>query len=220
MRQAGARVRIAIADPHDLYRRGMLAVLGAEPDIDVVAGVESVGEAVTRCVELDPDVVILGHRPPGNNAIEACRAVAAQAPRTSVLILTSSDNDADLVAAMQAGAMGYLLKEVPSQQIVASVRLVHGGQSVIPSHMATQLVGEMSRLSQAQPEEPDLAARLTERELGVLNLLAQGRANKEIAAQLSISHNTVKNHIRNIRSKLKLRTRVDLALHALGEGSQ
>lgn len=213
-------MRIVIADAHDLYRRGMLAVLGAESDIDVVAGLATAGGAVSKCVELDPDVVILGHRPPRNDAIEACRAITAQAPRTSVLILTSSDDEADLVAAMKAGAMGYLLKEVPAQQIVASVRLVHGGQSVIPSLMASQLVGEMSRMSREEREDASPAARLTDRELGVLNLLAEGRANKEIAAQLSISHNTVKNHIRNIRSKLKLRTRVDLAMHALGEGSQ
>lgn len=210
-------MRIVIADDHHLYRRGMLTVMGVESDIDVVAEVGSLPEAVTKCVELDPDVVILGHRPPRHSGIDACRAIRDKAPRTKILILTGTGDEADVVAAMAAGASGYLLKEFPAQQIIESLRLAHRGQALIPLRMTSQLIRELSRPRPVPPVE-STAPRLSERELGILRLVGEGKANKEIAAQLYISQNTVKNHIHNIRTKLNVGSRIELAMHGVAQG--
>ncbi|WP_353951052.1 response regulator transcription factor [Knoellia sp. S7-12] len=211
-------MRIVIADDHDLYLSGMRAVLGVEPDIDIVADVASSWEAVTSCVDLDPDVVILGHRLPRNNGIEACRAIKARAPRTMVLILTESEDEADLIAAITAGASGYLLKEFPAQQIIDSMRLAHRGQTLIPVRLTTRLIDDLSRLGLEPPVE-STATRLSDHERRILGLVAQGKANREIAAQLYISQNTVKNHVHTIRIKLNLGSRIELVRHVLEQGT-
>ncbi|KGN32337.1 chemotaxis protein CheY [Knoellia sinensis KCTC 19936] len=212
---ASDRIRIVIADDHDLYRRGMQAVIGLEPDLEIVAEAGSGAEAVEKVFEFDPDVVLLDVRMPGNSGIEACTAIKEKAPRTKILILTASDDESDLFSAIKAGASGYLLKDLPTEQIADSVRLVHSGQSMIPPHMASQLIAEFSRLSNEPPKEAQSGPRLTDRELEVLALVARGKANKEIASQLFISENTVKNHVRNILEKLQLHSRVEAALYAL-----
>ncbi|EAP97288.1 regulatory protein, LuxR:Response regulator receiver [Janibacter sp. HTCC2649] len=204
-------MRIVIADDHELYRSGMLTVLGDEPDIDIVAEVGSLPAAVAKCVDLDPNVVILGHRPPRHSGIEACRAISDRAPRTKSLILTGSGDEGDLVEAMAAGASGYLLKDFPAQQIIESLRLAHRGQALIPLGMSSQLIRELSQPRQTPGEST--TPRLSDRELGVLQLVGQGKGNKEIAAQLFISQNTVKNHIQNIRNKLNVGSRIELAMH-------
>lgn len=211
-------MRIVIADDHELYRSGLQAVMGVESDVDIVADVESGREAVTKCVDLDPDVVILGQRPPGNSGIEACRAIAKRAPRTRILLLTESEDDADLLAATTAGASGYLPKELPAQQIIESVRLAHRGQATIPSQMTSRLIDQLSRASHELTVE-STANRPSDRKLGILSLVGQGKANKQIAAQLFTSQNTVKNHIHNIRIKLNLGPRVELAVHVLEQGT-
>ncbi|KGN36985.1 response regulator [Knoellia subterranea] len=209
------RIRIVIADDHDLYRRGMQAVIGLEQDLEIVAEAASGIEAVEKCFEYDPDVVLLDVRMPGNSGIEACTAIKEKAPRTKILILTASDDEADLFAAIKAGASGYLLKDLPTEQIAQSVRMAHAGQSMIPPHMASQLIAEFSRLSNEPPKDATPGPRLTDRELEVLGLVARGKANKEIASQLFISENTVKNHVRNILEKLQLHSRVEAALYAM-----
>jgi DNA-binding NarL/FixJ family response regulator len=211
-------MRIVIADDHELYRSGMLTVLGDEPDIDMVAEVGSLRAAVTKCVELDPDVVILGHRPPRHSGIDACRTIRDRAPRTKSLILTGSGDEGDLVEAMAAGASGYLLKEFPAQQIIESLRLAHRGQALIPLGMSSRLIRELSQPRHPTPTE-STAPRLSDRELGVLELVGQGKGNKEIAAQLFISQNTVKNHIHNIRNKLNVGSRIELAIHGVERGT-
>lgn len=213
--EARERIRIVIADDHDLYRRGMQAVIGLEPDLEIVAEAGSGGEAVEKVFEFEPDVVLLDVRMPGNSGIEACTAIKEKAPRTKILILTASDDEADLFSAIKAGASGYLLKDLPTEEIADSVRLVHSGQSVIPPHMAGQLIAEFSRLSNEPPKDAQVGPRLTDRELEVLSLVAKGKANKEIATLLFISENTVKNHVRNILEKLQLHSRVEAALYAL-----
>lgn len=213
--EAGERIRIVIADDHDLYRRGMQAVIGLEPDLEIVAEAASGVEAVEKVFEFDPDVVLLDVRMPGNSGIEACTAIKEKAPRTKILILTASDDESDLFSAIKAGASGYLLKDLPTEQIAQSVRMAHAGQSMIPPHMASQLIAEFSRMSNEPPKDATNGPRLTERELEVLSLVAKGKANKEIATQLFISENTVKNHVRNILEKLQLHSRVEAALYAM-----
>lgn len=216
--EARDRIRIVIADDHDLYRRGMQAVIGLEPDLEIVAEAASAGEAVEKCFEFDPDVVLLDVRMPGTSGIEACTAIKVKAPRIKIVILTAYDDEADLFAAIKAGASGYLLKDLPAEQIAASVRMAHSGQSMIPPRMASQLIAEFSRLSNEPTKDEAPGPRLTDREIGVLALVARGKANKEIATQLSISENTVKNHVRNILGKLQVHSRVEAALYAVGQG--
>ncbi|MFC7485397.1 response regulator [Knoellia sp. CPCC 206453] len=211
------RIRIVIADGHDLYRRGMQAVIGLEPDLEIIAEAASGDEVVEKCFEFDPDVVLLDVRLPGNRGVEACAAIKAKAPRTKILILTASDDEADLFAAISAGASGYLLKDLTTEQLAESVRLVHGGQSMIPPHMASPFLTEFARLSMAPPMEAS-GPPLSDRELEVLSLLGRSRTNREIAAELFISQNTVKNHVRNILKKLQLHSRVEAALYAARQG--
>ncbi|MFW5470923.1 response regulator [Knoellia sp. CPCC 206435] len=213
--EARQRIRIVIADDHDLYRRGMQAVIGLEPDLEIVAEAGSGAEAVEKVFEHEPDVVLLDVRMPGNSGIEACTAIKEKAPRTKILILTASDEESDLFSAIKAGASGYLLKDLPTEEIAEAVRLVHSGQSMIPPHMASQLIAEFSRLSNEPAKDSAPGPRLTDRELEVLALVARGKANKEIATMLFISENTVKNHVRNILEKLQLHSRVEAALYAM-----
>ena len=195
----------------------MQAVIGLEPDLEIVAEAASGGQAVEKCFEFDPDVVLLDVRMPGHSGIEACTAIKEKASRTKVLILTASDDEADLFASIKAGASGYLLKDLPTEQIAESVRLAHSGQSMIPPHMASQLIAEFSRLSNEPAKDSAPGPRLTDRELEVLALVARGKANKEIATMLFISENTVKNHVRNILEKLQLHSRMEAVMYAVRE---
>jgi len=209
------RIRVMIADAHDLYRQGMKVVLELETDVEIVAEAGSALEAVEKCIRFTPDVVLLGQRVQGTGGIGACEAISKRSPDTKILFLAADDDG--LFAALQAGATGYVLKGTPAPQIVECVRLLHGGQSVIPAHMASQLHAELASLRErARFEAP--SGRLTERELDVLRLLAGGGANKDIASRLCISETTVKGHVRALTSKLQVSSRVEVALFGLHNG--
>jgi two-component system NarL family response regulator len=207
-------IRIVVADDHDLYRRGMGVVIGMEDDLAIVGEARDGREAVRVAVEAAPDVVLMDVRMPRSNGIGACREIKRRVPSAKVLMLTMSDDESDLFEAIKAGASGYLLKDAPAEDVAAAIRSVHAGQSIIPPSMAAQLIAEFSRLSSEPVGEAD-APRLTDRELEVLRLVARGHANKEIARQLFISENTVKNHVRNILEKLQLHSRVEAAMYAM-----
>lgn len=130
--EGAGRIRIVIAEAHDLYRLGLRAMVALEPDLQIVAEATSGAEASKKCRELDPDVVLLGVRWPGVTEFDACAAIKKQSPRTKIMILTASDDDVDLSAAVKTGASGYLVKDAPTERIAQSVRLVHGGWAVIP----------------------------------------------------------------------------------------
>jgi len=212
------RIRILIVDDHDLYRRGMQAVLGLEPDLDIVAEAESALEAIGKVREVQPDLVLLDLRMRGMSGIEACRAIKEESFGTRVVLLTASDDEADLFSAIKAGASGYVLKDEPTERIAEVIRLVHSGQSVIPPRLASLLVAEFGRLGTVPAPETPLGIRLTPREREVLVLLARGCSNRQIAKQLFVSENTVKNHMRNSMEKLQVRTRVEAAMYALQHG--
>lgn len=209
----GDRIRIVVVDDHDLYRRGLKAALSLEPDLEIVAEAVSCADALEKCREFDADIVLLGHRTPGNAGIEACAEIAEALPRIKTLILTASDEESDLVAALQAGATGYLLKSTPTQQIVESIRLACGGQSMVPSHMVPILHAEPSG-ENGKSRPASQVDRLTEREQEVLRLMTRGLGNREIGALLFISENTVKSHVRAVMTKLQFDTRVEVVLYA------
>lgn len=212
-----APVQVLLVDDHALFRRGVALVLAAEPDIEVVGEASHGVEAVERAADLQPHVVVMDVRMPGMGGIEATRRIRQAQPTTRVVMLTGSTEDADLLGALRAGATGYLLKETAIEELAPAVRAIARGQALISPSMAAGLVAEFNALSRRVDEQHDHAPRLTDREVEVLRLVARGCSNKEIAAELVIAENTVKNHVRNILEKLQLRTRMEAALYAVRE---
>lgn len=208
-------IRVLLVDDQELFRRGLAMVLSSEGDIEVYEA--STGEEAERMVStLAPDIVLLDVRMPGASGVDVCRAIKDASPSTGIIMLTSSDDEADLYASIKNGASGYLLKDASIDDVAAGVRLVSSGQSLISPSMATKLLSEFVSVS-AKQEENSGARRptLTNREMQVLMQVAKGRSNKEIAAELVIAENTVKNHIRNILEKLQLKSRMEVAVYAL-----
>jgi DNA-binding NarL/FixJ family response regulator len=212
------RLRVLIVDDHALFRRGLQMVLRQEPDIDVVGEAEDGYEAVVKAQELMPDVVLMDVRMPKRSGIEATQEIRDLLPHVKILMLTISDEEADLYDAIKAGASGYLLKEISIDEVADAVRTIHSGQSRISPSMASKLLHEFAAMSKRVDERQQLPPpRLTEREMDVLKLVAQGLNNRDIGRELFISENTVKNHIRNILEKLHLRSRMEAVVYAVRE---
>ncbi len=209
-------VRVVIADDHDLYRRGMQVVVELDGNATVVGEASNGEEAVEAVLRLNPEVVLMDVRMPGVGGIEACRRIRVAVPEARILMLTMSDDESDLFEAIKAGASGYLLKDLPGEEVADAIRRVHDGQAIIPPGMAATLLSEFTRLSKVPvpAEGGSPPPQLTDREVEVLRLVARGMANREIADQLVISENTVKNHVRNILEKLHLHSRVEAAVFA------
>ena len=214
----GGPIRVLIADDQPLYRRGLEVVLHTEDDIEVVGEAEDGDDAIAKAEELAPDVVLMDVRMPRVNGIEATQAIRDRVPTTKILMLTVSDEDSDLYEAIKAGASGYLLKEVSVEEVADSIRAVMQGESKITPSMASKLINEFSAMSKRADERQRLPVpALTARELEVLKLVAKGMSNREIADELFISENTVKNHVRNILEKLHLHSRMEAVMYALRE---
>ena len=211
-------IRVLIVDDHALFRRGLVMVLEQEKDIDLVGEAGDGAEAVNIAQDTMPDVVLMDVRMPRRGGIEATSQIKAIAPHTKILMLTISDEEADLYDAIKAGASGYLLKEISIDEVANAIRQVHAGQSMISPSMASKLLTEFATMVKKTDEKPAAAQpRLTEREMEVLRLVAKGRNNRDIAKELFISENTVKNHIRNILEKLHLHSRMQAVVYAVRE---
>ena len=211
-------IRVLIADDQPLFRRGLNVVLHTEERIDVIAEAEDGEEAIQKAEELAPDVVLMDVRMPKVNGIEAARAIRDLVPSTKILMLTVSDEEDDLFQAIKAGANGYLLKEVSVEEVAEAVRAVVQGQTLITPSMASKLLNEFVALDRRVNEKQQLPSpTLTSRELEVLKLVAKGMSNREIADDLYISENTVKNHVRNILEKLHLHSRMEAVIYAVKE---
>src|SRR5216110_134498 len=211
-------IRVLIVDDHALFRRGLEMVLGDEPDIELVGEASDGAEAVERALEIMPDIVLMDVRMPKRSGIEATAQIKDLLPHVKILMLTISDEEADLYDAIKAGASGYLLKEIPIEEVSDAIRSVWAGQSRISPSMASKLLTEFAAISKATEERPQMPApRLTDREMEVLKLVAQGLNNRDIAKKLYISENTVKNHIRNILEKLHLHSRMEAVVYAVRE---
>src|SRR5438093_6282277 len=212
------RLRVLIVDDHALFRRGLQMVLRQEADIDVIGEAADGNEAVEMAQESMPDVILMDVRMPHRTGIEATHQIKELLPHVKILMLTISDEEADLYEAIKAGASGYLLKEIPIEEVSDAIRSVWAGQSRISPSMASKLLTEFAAISKATEERPQMPApRLTEREMEVLKLVAQGLNNRDIAKKLYISENTVKNHIRNILEKLHLHSRMEAVVYAVRE---
>jgi DNA-binding NarL/FixJ family response regulator len=211
-------IRVMIVDDHALFRRGLQMVLEAEDGIDVVAEAGDGAEAIARAEDAMPDVVLMDVRMPKHSGIEATRALRALLPNSKILMLTISDEESDLFEAIKVGASGYLLKEISIEEVANAVRAVHAGQSLISPSMASKLLSEFATMvKRTDDRQTYLAPRLTARELEVLKLIAHGASNRDVAKELVISENTVKNHVRNILEKLHLHSRMEAVVYAVRE---
>ncbi|MDX6200852.1 MAG: hypothetical protein QOJ83_352 [Frankiales bacterium] len=211
-------IRVLVVDDHALFRRGLEMVLEQEPDIEVVGEASDGAEALEQAIETTPDVVLMDVRMPRRGGIDACTAIKDAVPSTKIIMLTISDEEADLYDAIKAGAMGYLLKEISIEEVASAIRAVHGGQSLISPSMASKLLNEFASMIKRTDERQQVPTpRLTDREMEVLRLVAKGLNNRDIAKQLYISENTVKNHIRNILEKLQLHSRMEAVVYAVRE---
>jgi DNA-binding NarL/FixJ family response regulator len=208
-------VTIVIADDHELFRRGLVRLL-EQPGIQVVGEAADGVEAVDRCTELQPDVVVMDLHMPRMSGIDATRRIVAAGLRTQVVVLTVSAEESMVVDALLAGACGYLLKDAEADQVVTAVLAAARGESVISPRVAAKVVNRLRREPRLQGS--DATTELTDRETVVLRLIAAGLGNHEIADQLYISENTVKNHVSNILVKLDVDNRVQAAVRAIIEG--
>ena len=214
-------IRVMIADDHAFFRRGLEVVLQGEAGLELVGEASDGQEAVQLASEVAPDVVLMDIRMPKITGIEAARQMKEVAPSAKIVILTISDEEEDLFEAIRAGASGYLLKDIPLDELADSVRAVHGGQSLINPSMAGKLLTEFATLARRDNEEEPAkhapAPKLTDREMEVLRLVARGLNNRDIAKELFISENTVKNHVRNILEKLQIHSRMEAVMIAVRE---
>lgn len=217
-RSSAEPIRVLVADDQELFRRGLAMLLDTEDDIVVVGEASDGAEAVQLATDLLPDIVLMDVRMPRVSGIDACAELKELVPSARIVMLTVSEEEADLYAAIKAGATGYLLKDASMDEVASAVRVVADGQSLITPSMASKLLTEFASITRSYADRPQVPVpRLTERELEVLQLVARGHNNREIARELFISENTVKNHVRNILEKLQLHSRMEAVVYALRE---
>jgi NarL family two-component system response regulator LiaR len=215
--QTLADVRVLIVDDHDLFRTGLRNLLEDE-GVQIVGEASAGQEALNIVRELAPDVVVMDLNMPGMGGVEATRHISTIAPLTRVVMLTISDQDNDVIDAILAGACGYLLKDSSIQELIAGIRAASRGESLISPTIASKVLQRL-RASNTAPEiESTIRAELSEREIEVLKLIANGKDNAMIAAELHISPKTVKNHISNILMKLQIDNRIQAAVYAVRSG--
>jgi DNA-binding NarL/FixJ family response regulator len=211
-------LRVLIVDDHDLFRSGLRNLLEEETGVQIVGEAAAGQEALRIVRELAPDVVVMDLNMPGMGGVEATRHITAHSPLTRVVMLTISDQDNDVIDAILAGACGYLLKDSSIQDLMTGIRAAAMGESLISPTIAAKVLQRL-RASSTRPEiESTIRAELSEREIEVLKLIANGKDNAMIAGELHISPKTVKNHISNILMKLQIDNRIQAAVYAVRSG--
>jgi two-component system nitrate/nitrite response regulator NarL len=211
-------LRVLLADDNALFREGMASLLARCEDVQVVGQAKDAADAVRKTSLLRPDVVLMDLAMPLGGGEEATKQILEERPEQAICMLTVSEQAEDLFTSIRAGARGYLVKTVQLDDLCASLHVLAEGGSVVTPHLAAELLDEFTRLAQGVREGPSEAEKLTAREREVLELIARGSSNKEIAQKLVIAENTVKVHLRNILDKLHLRNRQQAAAFAVQEG--
>jgi DNA-binding NarL/FixJ family response regulator len=206
---------VLLVDEHALFREGLGLALAGVDDIDVAGEAVDGDDALQRSVLLDPDVVVMDVRMPEGSGAGAIARIRAARPAVAVLVLTGSQDEEDLVESLRSGATGYLLKDASVEEVADAIRAVARGQGAVSPTMMAKLLERFGELLRRVPD--DRESRLTVRELDVLRLVVKGQSNREIAHDLFISQNTVKNHVRNILEKLHVRSRTEAATLAMRE---
>lgn len=207
-------MKILIADDHPVVREGISAMLNRQPDIEVVGEAENGRECVEKTRELRPDIVLMDLRMPEMDGVEAMRQIAATNPEVRFIVLTTYDNDEYIFKGIEAGARAYLLKDSPREELFKAIRAVHRGESLIQPAVAGKVLDRFAELSR-QVQAPEA---LSDREVEVVKLIAEGTANKEIAVSLHISESTVKTHIQTIFQKLGVSDRTGAVTQSIRKG--
>ena len=219
------RLRVLVVDDHTLFRRGLIALLSGDDRFDVVAEAGDTNEALLRARAAQPDLILLDHHMPGVNGIDALGSLREAAPQARVLMLTVSEDAQDLASALRGGACGYLLKTVDSDMLASSLLRAMAGESVISPEMTSALVsvfqsGSSTAGNAAPVTESDPLHSLSPREREILELIAEGASNKELARKLGIAEATVKIHVQHILRKLNLSSRVQAAVYRTSRAGQ
>jgi len=216
-------IKVLIADDHVFYREGVRAFLGNSPDIEVVGEAGNGEEAIARANELLPDVILMDLKMPGTNGIESTRRIHEVHPKIGVLVLTMFDDDDSVFAAMRAGARGYLLKDADKDEVVRAIVAVERGEAIFSPAIAQRMIQYFSApfAGSKHKDQPAEFAELTERELEILDLIAQGHNNLVIANQLSLSIKTVQNYVSSILTKLQVadRSQANVGAREAGMGN-
>lgn len=208
-------IRLLIADDHTLFREGLEALMASVPEVEVVGAVKNGREAIAQSAKLQPDVILMDLQMPEVNGIEATRRIIQTSPHIGVIVVTMFEDDASVFAAMRAGARGYILKGADQNDVLRAIQAVYRGEALFGPAVASRLMNFMAPPAKSPPEA---FPELTEREHEVLELIAQGLSNAEIADRLVISPKTVRNHVSNILNKLQVSDRVQAALQAREAG--
>jgi DNA-binding NarL/FixJ family response regulator len=209
-------IRVLLVDDQCLFREGLETLLSVHKDIEVVGEASNGQEAVDVAAQVQPDVVLMDVRMPILDGVRATRRLKRALPQCRVIVLTTFDDDEYVFDALRAGAVGYLLKDVPSARLVEAIRAAARGESILEPSVAAKVIAEFTRVSSLVPsaQMEQLVEPLSERELEILSLIATGASNREIADQLFIAEGTVKNHVTHILGKLGVRDRTQAALKA------
>jgi DNA-binding NarL/FixJ family response regulator len=209
--------RVLLVDDHDLFRTGLRTLL-EEQGVDIVGEAQTGTEALIAVREVAPDVIVMDLNMPGISGVEAIRQMTMIAPLTRVLVLTISDEDADVLEAILAGACGYLLKDASIHELMSGIRAAAAGESLVSPAIAAKVLRHVRATSSSRREAEAIRSELSDREIQVLKLIANGKDNAQIAADLHISPKTVKNHISNILMKLQIDNRIQAAVYAVRSG--
>ena len=211
-------VRVVLVDDHDLFRTGLRNLLEEHGGVTVLAEAVNGAEGVKLVRELAPDVVVMDLNMPTMSGVDATRMITAQSPLTRVIVLSISDEDADVIDAIVAGACGYLLKDSSISEVVTGIRSAAVGASLISPTIASKVLQRVRATTEDTEMAATIRTELSDRELEVLKLIANGKDNAQIAAELVISPKTVKNHISNILMKLQMQNRIQAAVYAVRSG--
>lgn len=211
------KIKIIVADDHTVFREGTRKILEEEPDMEVIAEAYDGEEAVRLATELKPDIVLMDIAMPKLDGIDATRQIKHACPDVNVLILSAHDDDQFVFKLLQAGAAGYLLKTVHTQELISGVRAVHQGESVLHPTIARKVLSRIAMTSGKSPSAL-ISGDLTEREIGLLKLMTRGLTNKEIAGELGLSIRTVQGHVAQIFNKMGVSSRTEAVVRGLQKG--
>lgn len=209
-------IRVILADDHTVFRQGLKSLLSLEKDISIVSEAGNGKEAVDFAKQLHPDVIIMDINMPVLNGLEATKQIKAELPKTKIVILTSQGDDKSVFSLIEAGADGYLLKDVAAENLITAIRDVYAGKSILHPEVAQKLITRLT--SKEEHSKPKISNLLTDREIEVLKALAKGYSNMQIAETLFISQRTVQNHLHNIYNKLGVNGRTEAVIYAIQEG--
>jgi DNA-binding NarL/FixJ family response regulator len=214
--ERAAPIRLVIADDHQLFRDGVRALLTAAPDLELVGEAGTGDEAIAQAATQQPDVVLMDLQMPGTNGVDATRRIVQASPHVRVLVVTMFEDDHSVFSAMRAGARGYVLKGAKYDEMLRAIRAVAGGEAIFSPAIAVRLMDYFASVRPAVPVQ--VFPELSDREREVLRLIAEGRKNAEIAAQLVLTPKTVRNHVSNIVSKLQVADRAQAIIRAREAG--